>query len=76
MKSRQVSRIYHFTGVSDECGDFLNRCEQGDLAAIPEVNVILEALHLLMMIDAVKKSLVKPPNIVRKLNESPEKIKD
>jgi len=28
-----------------------------------------------MMVEAVKKNLVKPPNIVRKLNESPEKIK-
>ena len=67
--------IYHFTGVSDECGNFLNRCEQGDLAAITSVNVILEVLHRLMMVEAVKKNLVKPPNIVRKLNESPEKIK-
>ena len=67
--------IYHFTGVSDEYGNFLNRCEQGDLAAITSVNVILEVLHRLMMVEAVKKNLVKPPNIVRKLNESPEKIK-
>ena len=67
--------IYHFTGVSDECGNFLNRCEQEDLAAITSVNVILEVLHRLMMVEAVKKNLVKPPNIVRKLNESPEKIK-
>jgi len=67
--------IYHFTGVSDECGNFLNRCEQGDLTAITSVNVILEVLHRLMMVEAVKKKLVKPPNIVRKLNKSPENIK-
>jgi len=67
--------IYHFTGVSEACGLFLNRCEQGDLTAITSVNVILEVLHRLMMVEAVKKNLVKPPNIVRKLNESPEKIK-
>jgi len=67
--------IYHFTGVSDECGNFLNRCEQRDLTAITSVNVILEVLHRLMMVEAVKKNLVKPPNIVRKLNESPKKIK-
>ena len=67
--------IYHFTGVSDECGNFLNRCEQRDLTAITSVNVILEELHRLMMVEAVKKNLVKPPNIVRKLNESPKKIK-
>jgi len=67
--------IYHFTGVSEECGYFLNRCEQGDLIAITSVNVILEVLHRLMMVEAVKKNLVKPPNIVRKLSKSPEKIK-
>ncbi len=67
--------IYHFTGVSEKCGDFLNRCEQGDLNAITSVNVILEVLHRLMMVEAVKKNLVKPPNIVRKLNQGPEKIK-
>ena len=67
--------IYHFTGVSEECGDFLNRCEQGDLTAITSVNVIVEVLQRLMMVEAVKKNLVKPPNIVRKLNESPEKTK-
>ena len=67
--------IHHFTGVSEECGDFLNRCEQGDLTGITSVNVILEVLHRLVMVEAVKKNLVKPANIVRKLNESPEKIK-
>jgi len=41
--------IYHFTGVSDECGNFLNRCEQGDLTAITSVNVILEVLHRLII---------------------------
>lgn len=37
--------IYHFTGVSDECTDFLSRCEQGELIAMTSVNVILEVLH-------------------------------
>jgi len=67
--------IYHFTGVSDECCDFLNRCEQGDLTAITSVNVILEVLHRLMMVEAVKKNLVKPPNIVKKLSKDPSKVK-
>ena len=67
--------IYHFTGVSDECSDFLNRCEQEDLTAITSVNVILEVLHRLMMIEAVKKKMVKPPNIVKKLSKDPSKVK-
>ena len=67
--------IYHFTGVSDECSDFLNRCEEGDLTAITSVNVILEVLHRLMMVEAVKKKMVKPPNIVKKLSKDPSKVK-
>jgi len=67
--------IYHFTGVSDECCDFLTRCEQGDLTAITSVNVLLEVLHRLMMVEAVKKNLVKPPNIVKKLSKDQSKVK-
>lgn len=67
--------IYHFTGVSNESSDFLSRCEQGDLTGTTSVNVLLEVLHRLMMIKAVRKRLVQPPNIVKKLRKFPEKIK-
>ena len=67
--------IYHFTGVSDECSDFLSRCERGDLIAMTTVNVILEVLHRLMMVEAVRKNLVKPPNVVKKLSKAPQKLK-
>lgn len=67
--------IYHFTGVSNECSDFLNRCEQKEVLGTTSVNVLLEVLHRLMMIEAVKKKLVSPPNIVKKLTRQPDKIK-
>ena len=67
--------IYHFTGVSDECSDFLGRCERGELIAMTSVNVILEVLHRLMMVEAVRKNLVKPPNVVKKLSKVPQKLK-
>ena len=67
--------IYHFTGVSDQCSDFLNRCERGDFTAVTSVNVILEVLHRLMMVEAVRKNLAKPPNVVKKLNKAPQKLK-
>ncbi len=67
--------IYHFTGVSNESNAFLNRCEQGDLNGVTSVNVLLEVLHRLMMIEAVRKKLVRPPNVVKKLKKFPEKIK-
>ncbi len=67
--------IYHFTGVSDECSDFLGRCERGKLIAMTSVNVILEVLHRLMMVEAVRKNLVKPPNVMKKLSKAPQKLK-
>lgn len=67
--------IYHFTGVSEGCSNFLNRCEKGDIVGITSFNVYLEVLHRLMMIEAVRKDLVHPPNIAKKLKNHPEKIK-
>lgn len=67
--------IYHFTGVSAESSNFLNRCEQNDLEGITSLNVLLEVLHRLMMVEAVRRSLIKPPNIIKKLKKSPEKVK-
>jgi predicted nucleic acid-binding protein len=66
--------IYHFTGVSDECSDFLNRCERGDIFGITSANVLLEVLHRLMMIEAIRKKIVRPPNIVKKLKKIQRKI--
>ncbi|EFK06022.1 PIN domain protein [delta proteobacterium NaphS2] len=68
--------IYHFTGLSDDCSNFLGRCEMGELNGMTSVNVILEVLHRLMMVEAVHKNLVKPPNIVKKLGRAPQKIKE
>ena len=67
--------IYHFTGVSDQCSDFLNRCEQKELSGITSTNVLLEVLHRLMMIEVVNKKLIMPPNIVKKLQKKPELVK-
>jgi len=62
--------IYHFTGVSDECSRFLKRCENGSITGVTATNVILEVLHRLMMVEAVKKGMVTPPNILKKLQKS------
>lgn len=67
--------IYHFTGVSDQSSHFLSRCEAGELRGVTSINVLLEVLHRLMMIEAIRRKLVQPPNIVKKLRKSPEKIK-
>lgn len=67
--------IYHFTGVSEQCSRFLLRCEQGELTGVTSMNVVLEVLHRLMMVEAVNKKLLDPPNIVKKLQKNPNLVK-
>jgi predicted nucleic acid-binding protein len=67
--------VYHFTGASNECSDFLERCEKGEIAAVTGINVILDVLRSLMMVEAVKKNLVSPPNVAEKLCRAPRILK-
>lgn len=68
--------IYHFTGGSKDCTEFLSKCEKGDLVGITSIIVLLEVLHRLMMVEAVIKNIIKPPNIAKKLKKYPEKVKE
>ena len=68
--------IYHFTGISEECSRFLKRCEEGSIEGVTATNVMLEVLHRLMMVEAVKKGLVTPANALRKLQRSPETVRE
>jgi len=67
--------IYHFTGLSQECSIFLERCEQGDLWGVTAVHILLEVLHRLMMIEAVTKGLVTSGNVTKKLRKRPNVVK-
>lgn len=67
--------IYHFTGASAECTRFLRRCEAGELIGSTSVSVLLEVLHRLMMVEAVKSGAVRPPNVLDKLRRRPEVIR-
>ena len=67
--------IYHFTGLSQECSSFLERCERGELWGVTAVHIILEVLHRLMMIEAVTKKLVTPGNVAKKLRKKPNVVK-
>jgi len=67
--------IYHFTGVSEECTRFLERCERGEVLGITGVHLLLEVLHRLMMIEAVMEGWVSPGNVARKLKERPEVVR-
>ncbi len=67
--------IYHFTGASGECTRFLARCEAGELAGVTSVSVLLEVLHRLMMLEAVRDGSVRPPNVLQKLRKRPEAVR-
>ena len=67
--------IYHFTGLSQECSSFLERCERGELWGVTAVHILLEVLRRLMMIEAVTKGLVTSGNVARKLREKPDVVK-
>lgn len=63
--------IYHFTGVSPDCRDFLERCERGEIEGVASTLVLAETSHRLMMIEAVSRGLVGPGNVAAKLRSSP-----
>lgn len=67
--------IYHFTGSSTECREFLRKCEKGELRAVTSVTVLAEATHRLMMIEAVSRKLVTAGNVAQKLRKSPATVK-
>lgn len=63
--------IYHFTGVSTECRDFLGRCEQGDVTGVTSVTVLAEVAHRLLVVEAVKMGIVSGGNPAQKLARRP-----
>jgi predicted nucleic acid-binding protein len=67
--------LYHFTGASEECTRFLRRCETGDVVGSTSMPVLLEVLHRLMMVEAVKSGAVRPPRVLEKLRRRPEVVR-
>jgi predicted nucleic acid-binding protein len=67
--------IYHFTGASSQCTELLARCESGRLRGSTSALVLAEVCHRLMTIEAVQRNLVAPGNVVLKLAERPDLIR-
>jgi len=67
--------IYHFSGISNECTSFLERCEREEIFGFITTNILLEVMHRLMMLEAVNRGFVTPGNVARKLKRRPEIIK-
>jgi predicted nucleic acid-binding protein len=68
--------IYHFADLSQECSNFLERCERGELWGVTAVHILLEVLHRLMMIEGVTKGLVTSGNVAKKLRKKPNVVRE
>lgn len=67
--------VYHFTRASLDCRRCLERCERGDIKGVTSALVLSEVAHRLMMIEARSRGLVSPGNLVRKLRERPDVVR-
>ena len=66
--------IYHFTGMSQQCRAFLSRCQAREISVFCPAHIALEALHRLMMVEAVSSGVVGT-SPTRKLSQAPERVK-
>jgi predicted nucleic acid-binding protein len=67
--------IYHFTGASSKCTQLLADCESGRLHGSTSALVLAEVCHRLMTIEAVQRKLVAAGNVVRKLTQRPDLVR-
>ncbi|HXK58748.1 MAG TPA: PIN domain-containing protein [Acidobacteriota bacterium] len=67
--------VYHFTGSSRACREFLLKCEKGELRAVTSTTVLAETTHRLMMIEAVSRKLVTLGNVAQKLRKRPATVR-
>ncbi|MFQ5738372.1 MAG: type II toxin-antitoxin system VapC family toxin [Acidobacteriota bacterium] len=67
--------IYHFTAVSKDCRNFLERCEDGEIKGVTSTAVLAEIAHRLMMIEAVTRELASPGGVAKKLRRRPEIVR-
>lgn len=68
--------IYHFTGVSASCRDFLARCELGEVQGVTSAVTLAEVTHRLMTIEAVRRGMVSAGNVPAKLRKRPDLVRE
>lgn len=64
--------IYHFLGLSEQCKHLLRQCRDGLLQGRTASFILAEAVHRLMVAEAVERGLVTAKNALKKLREKPE----
>ena len=67
--------LYHFTGISNDCKEFLKRCEDKELLGISGITILAEVCHRLMVAEAIKKNLISSQKPAVQLQEKPEIVK-
>lgn len=67
--------LYHFTGASKECKEFLKRCEANDLFGVTGVTVMAEVCHRLMIAEAIQQKHITSTKPAQQLQNKPEVIK-
>ena len=67
--------VYHFTGVSAQCRNLLERCERAELKGATSVTVLAEVTHRLLMIEAVQSGAVRSGNVASRLRTRPDVIR-
>ena len=67
--------IYHFTGISLECKEFLKDCAGKKFNAFTSTTVLAEVCHRLMALEAVKRGLVQSKQPSLYLQRNPTAVK-
>ena len=67
--------VYHFLGLSPDCRQLLSRCHQGALKGVTASFIIAEVIHRLMTAEAVARQLVASSQVVKKLRERPDIVR-
>lgn len=70
--------IYHFSGptpLSPACSAFLTRVEEGRLRGVTSTLVLIEVLHRLMILEAIRAFQLSSRDTMRYLKEHPEQAR-
>jgi predicted nucleic acid-binding protein len=67
--------ILHFAGQSDDCSQFLERLERGDVHGVTGPVTALEIAHRLMILEAFEQGVPLRPNPAARLARQPDVVR-
>lgn len=67
--------LYYFGGRSEQCRRFIERCLSHDINAYTSMTVLIEALHKLMIMEAIQEGRITGEGAVQKLRAHPEIVR-